>query len=258
MATKISVVINTYNAAEHLPQVLESVKDFDEIVICDMESTDDTLEIARRFDCKIVTFPKGEHKICEPARDFAIHSATHDWVLVVDADELIPPTLRRYLYDRISDASFTNALAISRINKFMGMEVHDTPDYQLRFFLKNKAVWPPIIHARPVIDGDIESIPAKRELSIIHLDNPTVAQRLNKLNLYSDYEAPKRKHKKYGAGSLLFRPVWFFIKSYIIGGGFKQGRRGIVKAYMDSVYQIMLLSKLTEEGLKISSDTKKK
>ena len=52
----ISVVINTYNAQEHLVKVLESVKEFDEIVICDMQSTDDTLSIAQRYGCKIVTF----------------------------------------------------------------------------------------------------------------------------------------------------------------------------------------------------------
>ena len=46
--SKISVVINTYNASQHLAKVLESVKDFDEIVVCDMESTDDTREIAAR------------------------------------------------------------------------------------------------------------------------------------------------------------------------------------------------------------------
>ena len=54
---KISVVINTYNASQHLARVLETVKDFDEIVICDMESTDDTREIAERYGCKIVVFP---------------------------------------------------------------------------------------------------------------------------------------------------------------------------------------------------------
>ena len=49
MENKISVVINTYNARRHLAQVLESVKDFDEIVVCDMESTDDTREIAEKY-----------------------------------------------------------------------------------------------------------------------------------------------------------------------------------------------------------------
>ena len=51
---KISVVINTYNAEKHLRTVLDTVKDFDEVVICDMHSTDSTIAIAEQYDCKIV------------------------------------------------------------------------------------------------------------------------------------------------------------------------------------------------------------
>ena len=64
---KISVVINTYNAERDLEQVLEAVKTFDEVLICDMESTDRTLDIARKYGCRIVTFPKADHKSAEPA-----------------------------------------------------------------------------------------------------------------------------------------------------------------------------------------------
>lgn len=99
---KISVIINTYNASKHLKQVLEAVKGFDEIVICDMESTDNTIEIAKTFNCKIVTFKKGNHNIVEPARNFAIQQASHPWVLVVDADEVVPEQLKEYLYKRNS------------------------------------------------------------------------------------------------------------------------------------------------------------
>ena len=84
---KISVVINTYNAEQNLERVLESVQGFDEVLICDMESTDHTLEIARKKGCKVVTFPKADHKSAEPARTFAIQAASNPWVLVVDADE---------------------------------------------------------------------------------------------------------------------------------------------------------------------------
>ena len=90
---KISVVINTYNAEKHLQRVIDAVRTFDEVLICDMESTDSTLDIARMNGCKIVTFPKGEHKSAEPARTFAIQSASCPWVLVVDADEIITPEL---------------------------------------------------------------------------------------------------------------------------------------------------------------------
>ena len=51
---KISVVINTYNAEKHLVTVLESVKEFDQIVLCDMHSSDNTIAIAEKYNCKIV------------------------------------------------------------------------------------------------------------------------------------------------------------------------------------------------------------
>ncbi len=55
----------TYNASQHLAEVLETVKDFDEVVICDMESTDNTLDIARKYGCKIVIFKRGNYQICD-------------------------------------------------------------------------------------------------------------------------------------------------------------------------------------------------
>ena len=96
---KISVVIQTYNSELYLGRVLESVKLFDEVVICDMYSTDRTLEIAQRYGCKVVYHEK--IPFCEPARNFAIQSASYEWILVVDSDEVVPEDLRSYLYERI-------------------------------------------------------------------------------------------------------------------------------------------------------------
>lgn len=234
MDNKISVVINTYNASAHLKEVLESVKKFDEILICDMESTDETCKIAASYGCTIVTFPKSGHRICEPARDFAIHSAKYKWVLVVDADEIVPEKLSKYLYNKI------------KLNQFMGKPIVSTPDYQLRFFMKDKAYWPPIIHSRPQINGSIKKIPTNKGLDLIHLENLTIEQKIQKLNTYSDYEVFKRIDKNYNTLKLLFRPFWFFLRSLLFGKGFKEGKRGIANAYMSAVYQIFLLVKLIE------------
>lgn len=251
MSDKISVVINTYNAEGHLRRVLDSVRDFDEVVVCDMESTDCTVAIAKEYGCRVVTFPKGEHKICEPARDFAVHSARSEWVLVVDADEVVPAALRCYLYERIAEPGFESALAVARQNLFMGRPETGSPDYQLRFFQRDKCTWPATIHSRPHIDGPVENIPAgRRDLYLIHLDDPTIASRIDKINRYTDYEVSKRAGRQYGPMKLLFRPVWFFVRSYILGGGFRDGRRGLLRAYMKTVYQMTLLSKITEQQLK--------
>jgi len=255
MNDKISVVINTYNAERHLDAVLRQVKAFDEIVICDMESTDSTLEIARAYSCKVETFPKGNIRICEPARNFAIHSASNDWVLVVDADELVPDTLRDYLYAKISDRSFSDAIAIPRINTFMSVQFDRQTDYQIRFFRKDRTSWPPTIHSHPIIDGHIVKLPAKRELSLIHLDNPSIEQRVQKMNTYTDYDMANRALKKYGCGKMLFRPFWFFFRSLILQGGIRHGRRGIANAYMSVIYQMVLLAKIVEKQL--DTDCKK-
>ena len=161
---KISVVINTYNASKFLARVLDSVKDFDEIVICDMESTDNTLEIARQYSCKIVTFPKGNISIVEPARQYAIDSASNPWVLVADADEIVTPALRNYLYARITEEDCPDGISIPRKNYFMGRFMHSSyPDYILRFFRKEKTKWPPIIHTSPILDGTICKIPRQKQ-----------------------------------------------------------------------------------------------
>ena len=150
MEKKISVVINTYNAEQHLSACLEAVKDFDEVVVCDMESTDRTVEIANEHGARVVTFPKGEHKSAEPARTFAIQSATNPWVLVVDSDEIIIPELRAYLYHRIQEPDCPAGLYIARRNRFMGRYKCGTGhDYQLRFFVREGTVWPPYVHTFP-------------------------------------------------------------------------------------------------------------
>lgn len=251
MDKKISVVMNTYNAEEHLQKVLDSLKGFDEIVVCDMESTDSTVDIAKSNGCKVVTFPKGNTNICEPARDFAIHSATNDWVFVVDADEIVPEALKNYLYDRINESNFTSALAVPRLNSFLGRPATASPDYQLRFFLKDRTKWPATIHSRPTVDGKIENIPASdKSLYMIHLDDLSIKSRVEKMNVYSEYEVVKRSHKKYGTFKMLFRPGWFFIRSLLFGKGFSDGKRGLIRAYMASLYQIIYLSKLYENSLK--------
>lgn len=252
---KISAVINTYNASEHLARVLDALAGFDEVIVCDMESTDGTVAIAQAHGCRVVTFPKGNHRICEPARDFAIHSASHDWVLVVDADEIVTPQLREYLYRRIASPDCPEALAVPRRNMLLGEYIHNSSDYQLRFLRKDKAVWPPVIHARPKIEGRIENIPANLPgVYLLHLDDAPVESRLKKMDNYSDYEVPKRSHRRYGMMSLIFRPVWTLFRSYVLRGGFRDGRRGIVKAYLDCIYQLMLLSKIEEKRIRDEED----
>ena len=245
---RISVVINTYNAARDLEQVLEAVKGFDEVLICDMESTDSTLDIARRYGCRIVTFPKADHKSAEPARTFAIQSAACPWVLVVDADELVTPALREALYRHIGQPDAAKGLYIPRLNQFMGKTLTCAyPDYQLRFFIREGTEWPPYVHTFPKVNGRLDYLPKDhKELAFIHLANDTIHTIMEKDNRYSDNDVDKKAHKRYGAGALLWRPFWRFFKCYVMEGGWRDGVQGLIYAGLKGVYQFELVAKMIE------------
>lgn len=248
MSQKISIVINTYNAEKYLRRVLDAVKDFDEIVVCDMESTDSTCSIAADYGCKIVTFPKGDANICEVARDFAIHSASNDWVLVVDADEIITKELRDYLYAYIADNPENEGLFVARQNMIMGVALPSAyPDYQLRFLRQTKTFWPATIHSHPEIEGKIGYISKKRhELAIIHLDDSVTAT-VNRMNKYTNNELDRRKNKKVTLLDIMLKPLARFLKYYILKRGFMYGVSGYAQAQQQCFYKFTLLCKMYEK-----------
>jgi glycosyltransferase involved in cell wall biosynthesis len=249
---KISVVINTYNASKHLARVLDAVKNFDEIVVCDMESTDDTIDIAREHGCKIVTFPKANHKSAEPARTFAIQSATSDWVLVVDADEVVSESLRSYLYDFIKDPGKIRGLYIPRKNYTMKVFLPSSyPDYQLRFFIKEGTTWPPYVHTFPKVQGALDYIPkSRRDCAFDHLDDSTRAS-INRLNNYTDNEVEKHAGQKVTLFKLFASPMIRFIKQYFIKGGIFYGIPGYIDAFRSAQYKFTVLCKLYEKQIGI-------
>lgn len=251
MKENISVVINTYNAEKFLARVLETVRDFDEVVVCDMESTDNTREIAEEYGCRIVTFPKANHRSAEPARTFAIQSATSDWVLVVDADELVSKELREYLYGFVKDPGDIRGLYIPRKNLTMGVALPSSyPDYQLRFFVREGTEWPPYVHTFPKVNGPLMHIPKKRrELAFVHLDDSTYAS-VNRLNQYTENELEKRAGTHVTLAMMMFSPMMRFIKLYVLKGGFRYGIAGFVQAQRSAIYKFTTLCKLYEKEIR--------
>lgn len=246
----ISVVINTYNAEKYLERVLQSVSGFDEIVVCDMESTDRTAEIAGRFGCKLVFFEKADHKSAEPARTFAIQSATHEWVLVVDADELVTDELRNYLYEQIQRPDCPAGFYIPRKNYMLGQWMKFLyPDHQLRFFKRAGAVWPPFVHTFPIINGEVEKIDKRRhDLALIHLPHH-LSGAIRRMNLYSDNEVEKRRGTKVGYFKMLVYPVFHFLKFYFLKGAVFQGKIGVIQAQRIAFYKFMVLAKIYERRM---------
>ena len=244
---KISVVINTYNAERFLREVLRAVKSFDEVVVCDMESTDQTVSIASEEGCRVVTFPKGTLRIVEPARNFALQQAANEWVLVVDADEIVTPELRNYLYQRVNSGGCPEGLFIPRRNLFIHRHMHASPDYQLRFLRRDCTRWPETIHSIPQVEGRVERIPTSLNgVYIDHLADETVSEMLEKNNRYTDYEVVKKQSRHYSATALLLKPLWAFLRSYFLQGALRDGRRGLIRSGLKAFYQFTIIAKVTE------------
>ena len=244
---KISVIIHTYNAEEFLDKVLFAVKGFDEIIVCDMYSSDNTIEIAKKHNCKVIYFEYAGG-VPEPAREYAISQAKYEWILSVDADEIVTPSLQSFLYDFEEKYSNYNGARIPRKNFFMGKFMHSAyPDYILRFFKKDKTKWPPNIHSKAKVEGEVYNIPMKqKDLAFIHLSNESISSTTAKMNRYTDLEAIRRSKKNYSSFDLLVEPFVRFLRFYIFKGGFRDGKAGFIWACMYSYYKFVTIVKVLE------------
>lgn len=249
VAGQISAVVNTYNAAEHLDEVLNALRGFDETLVCDMESTDDTVAIATRHGARVVNFPKGNITIVEPARNFAIRAAKSEWVLVVDADEIVTPELHDFLYDYIKRPDCADALMLMRKNFiFNKFNAASYPDYIIRFMRRDKVLWPPTVHALPNIEGRVDKIDKHRqELALIH-KNDSVGNRLRKMNVYTSTECERQRGRKSTSiWNMMLLPLFYFLKYYLLKGGILRGRMGLYSAVENADYRFYMLMKLWEE-----------
>ena len=251
MAT-ISVVINTLNAQRLLDEVLDSVKDADEIIICDMHSEDDTIEIAQRHKCKI--FYHDRTGIVEPARNWAMEQATGDWILVLDADEIVTPELWKYLR-QYADNPKKNRYAcyIPRETYLLGKHVHSWRQSGIkRFWKRGNCHYTEEIHKMPVThegkDFWINKNGKLPNAALIHYHIPSLNHFGVRLNNYTDFELKRflMKNKKFKLSKLLFRPPYEFFKLYVMKGGYKDGIHGFVFAVIMAYYKFLQWAKLWE------------
>ena len=117
---KISVIITTFNEAENIQGVLQSVDWVDEIIVVDSLSTDSTIELAKDFPTKIL-----QRKYSGPAdqKNWAIPQASHEWVLILDADERVTNELKNEIVTLLQQSPAKDAYWIPRQSFFMGKKV---------------------------------------------------------------------------------------------------------------------------------------
>lgn len=135
MNPRISLTMIVRNEADHLAECLDHVKnEVDEIVIVDTGSTDETLSIARHYSPQVYTFTwKGDFSA---ARNFALQHATGDWILAIDADEVVQvePNGFRLL---ISGSEDKEAFLLPLLNPISDSTGEYNTFYVLRLFRNN-------------------------------------------------------------------------------------------------------------------------
>lgn len=250
---RISAVINTLNEERNLPIALRSVQPWvDEIVVVDMYSEDRTVEIAQKFGAKI--FFHERMGFVEPARSYAVEQTRGDWVLILDADEVIPYSLSRALL-RIADSNTADIVRIPRLNYVLGAPIMHTnwgpdQDSQLRFFRKGCFRTTATIHAgiHPAAGSRTLALRLEPGVAIVHFSYSDSKQFIEKMNSYTSIEANQafeRGERRSPLGALA-RGVKEFGVRYIKGSGFRDGWRGFYISIFMAFYRIATAAKLHE------------
>lgn len=250
MKQTISAVVHTYNAERYLDEVLSALEGFDELLVIDNDSTDRTVEIAHSHGAKVLTKPREHYRIVEAHREWGIRQAKSDWVLEVDADEIVPLALRNYLYKHIEENPEPHGLEIPIKNYFMGRWMRCYyPDYILRFFWREGTTWPQYVHSRPSHPGPLLRIPKDRtDLAFVHLANESVSQTFAKMNSYTEMEK-ERRAPQYRRWQIFTAPTFRFFKTYILKGGWREGMPGFIHAMHDAIYRFAALAKIEEQRI---------
>ena len=279
----ISVIVPTRNEEINIRQCLQSVEWADEIFIVDSESTDHTVEIAREYTDNVVTFrwngkwPKKKNWSLEKL------PLSHEWVLFLDADEQVTSGLAEEVRQVISNGTEFSGFLVKydfyflgkllkyglslwkcvlfkhKLGRFEKIDVPEVTGYDVE------------VDEHPVIKGKVGKLRNK----MIHNDFKDLHHFFYRHNIYSDWEARLHSHRRkrdkekeikaslFGSQierrrflkELFFRlpgrPVIYFLYSYLIRGGFLDGKPGYIYNVLKAFYWFSVDIKLYEERLRL-------
>lgn len=184
----LSVIVIAKNEENMIKNCLESVKWADEIIVADNESTDNTLEIAKKYTEKVFTFKTQDFAVL---RNKAFEKANGSWVLYVDADERVLKDLKTEIMETIAGTPYS-ALAISRKNIIFGKYVNYGPykkDWVIRLFKKGDfEEWVGKVHEYGKFKGKL----GYSKNSLLHLTHRDLDHFVNKALEWSKIDAQLR------------------------------------------------------------------
>lgn len=241
---KLSAFVTTFNNALTLPSCLESIKWADEIVVLDSYSTDDTESIARSYG---VQFFQHEFLGYGPQKQSAMEKTSHDWVLLMDADEALTPELQKEVQQLLAGKPPHDGYELARLEQMfwrMG-NPHARLNYTLRLFRKAVGrLSGHAVHADPKVKGTI----GKLRHPFYHYGENSIHSKEARINAYSSglVEEKAAKGKKFALLMSMLYPPWAFFQSYIMKRNFLSGSAGFIASIINAHYAFLKYAKLHE------------
>ena len=242
---KISALIIARNEELMIDNCINSVKWCDEIIVIDSGSTDKTREIAESYGAKVISF---KHKSFSRLRNEALKRATLDWVIYIDADERVTPTLAKEIMVNI-ETSDASVFRLSRENIHLGKKFlwggwqNDSIE---RVFKRDVlAGWFGDIHESPNYKGKLIDLKTK----LIHLTHRSTAEGLIKSGNWTPIEA--KELFKAGIPSVTFltllrKGFMEFFRRAIVKKGYKDGNEGLFEAVIQGINRVLIYIQVWE------------
>ena len=254
MREKISACVICYNEERKIRRCLESLKWCDEIVVMDSFSTDQTVSICREFTDRVY---QHEWMGYVGQRNVVRELAAYPWILFLDSDEEVSPALRDEIIAEFSRGGGRYVgYEFPRQVYYLGKWIRHGewyPDIKLRLFKKDlgrtEGQEP---HDKVVVSGQVKRLKAP----IWHYTYDDLRDHLETVNRFSTITAQQKfvQGTKFRWTDLLLRPLLRFFKGYLLRGGFLDGWRGFIIAYISSFGVFIKYAKILALYWKQSKD----
>lgn len=243
----ISVIILTKNEEQNIEKCIQSVKWCDEIIVVDDNSSDKTIEIAKKY--KTTIYQRSLNNNFSSQRNFGISKSKNEWIFFVDADEMVSDALCYEISNAIQlkdqNLKNFNGFYIKRVDFMWGKKLKygETGNvWRLRLAKKAAGQWEGKIHE----EWKVRRLVGKLINPIFHFPHATIGEFLKEINFYTDIRANELRDKntKVFFWSILLYPLGKFISNYIFKMGVMDGMHGLVFAIIMSFHSFLVRSKL--------------
>lgn len=234
--TKITALVITYNEIGYIESCLESIEFADEIIVVDSYSTDGTYEyLSAQPNVRVIQHP---FKNYTAQKAFTLEQTSNDWVIFVDADEVVTPELQSEIIQTVNSSTEHAAYWFRRKFMFQQERLRFSgwqTDKNYRLFRKSKVQFSDkrIVHETLIVDGTSATL--KEQL--IHYCYRDFANYKHKMVLYGRMKAKEalQKGKRFNAFLLFAKPTFTFVYNYVIRLGILDGIKGIKVCYLNAL-----------------------